>query len=280
MDLTKLLEEYLSYLKEYKNYSPHTLRNYKIAIKQALELSEIEQKEQKIVLNIMPYRLHIASLAKRTIYARVSSIKNFVKYLQKFHKLDIILKGDQHIKIPSSLPKPLRSDDITKVLESADEQTRLIIKMLYGLGLRISELASLELNNISKEWVRVYGKGSKEREVPLIGSLFEEITRYKSLYAPKKYLFEKDNKALSDAQMRYKINKAFARFGIKATPHQLRHSFASHLLQEGARISDVSELLGHASMATTQIYTKLSNKAKLENYLKAHPLNQKRLLDD
>ncbi len=273
MNLEKSLENYLSYLKEYKNYSPHTLKTYETSIKQALALSEIEEENGKTILNIMPFRLHIASFSKRTIYARVSSIKNFVKYIQKFEKKEIILKGDQSIKLPSSLPKPLRQEDINAVLENSDEQTALIIKMLYGLGLRVSELASLELSNISKEWVKVYGKGSKEREIPLIGNLDNDIFRYKNIYNPKKYLFEKDGKALTDGQIRYKINKAFANFGIKATPHQLRHSFASHLLEEGARISDVSELLGHSSMATTQIYTKLSNKAKLENYLKAHPLN-------
>jgi len=276
VDFYKALDEYLAYLQEYKHYSPHTLKSYKIAITQALELSEIEESKEKIVLNIMPFRLHIAKLAKRTIYARVSSVKNFIKYLKKFHKVPIILKGDQAIKVPSSLPKPLRQEDIEQVLANSDEQTRLMIKMLYGLGLRISELASLKLENISKEWVRVYGKGSKEREIPLVGNLQNDIFRYKNIYNPKKYLFEKDGKALSDAQIRYKINKAFAKFGIKASPHQLRHSFASHLLEEGARIADVSELLGHSSMATTQIYTKLSSKAKLENYLKAHPLNLKK----
>ncbi len=274
MNLEKLLDKYIAYLKEYKNYSPHTIKSYQTAIKQALELSEIEEENGKIILNIMPFRLHIASFSKRTIYARVSSIKNFVKYLQDYEKKKIILKGAQRVKIPSSLPKPLRQEDIEQVLKACDEQSRLIIKMLYGLGLRISELASLELKNISKEWVLISGKGSKERQVPLLGNLYNEIYKYKKLYNPKRYLFEKDNQPLKDFQIRYKINKAFAKFGIKATPHQLRHSFATHLLEEGARIADVSELLGHASMATTQIYTKLSNKAKLENYLKAHPLNK------
>ncbi len=274
MNLEKYLTKYLEYLKDYKNYSQNTIKSYETSIKLALRLSEIEKEKGKIILNIMPFRLHIAKKSKRTIYARVSSIKNFIKYIKKFEKIDITLKGDQSIKLPSSLPKPLKKKNINEVLEHCDEQTRVIIKMLYGLGLRVSELASLKINDISKDWVKVSGKGAKEREVPLIESLYIEIKKYQELYNPKEYLFEKDEKALNDYQIRYKINKAFAKFGIKATPHQLRHSFATHLLEEGARISDVSELLGHSSMATTQIYTKLSNKAKLENYLKAHPLNK------
>ena len=81
-----------------------------------------------------------------------------------------------------------------------------------------------------------------------------------------------EGNSLSSAQLRYRVERAFKRHGIKATPHQLRHSFATELLKEGARIADVSELLGHSSMATTQIYTKLTNSTKLQNYLKAHPL--------
>ena len=91
----------------------------------------------------------------------------------------------------------------------------------------------------------------------------------------KKYLFEKNNAPLNSAQLRYKITNIFKAHGIKTTPHQLRHSFATHLLNSGARIADVSELLGHATMATTQIYTKLADSKKLEEYLKAHPLTKK-----
>ena len=79
---------------------------------------------------------------------------------------------------------------------------------------------------------------------------------------------------MNAAQLRYRVEKIFKKHGIKATPHQLRHSFATHLLDNGARISDVSELLGHASMATTQIYTKLANSKKLQEYMHAHPLAQ------
>jgi integrase/recombinase XerC len=202
----------------------------------------------------------------------LSSIQSFVKYLNDYHSLNIVLKGAQSVKVPKSLPKPLQYDNIIEVLNSEDEKTALIIKIFYGLGLRISELASIKLSDFQGNFLRVTGKGNKTREVPVLPTLQRDIEHYLKVYTPKIYLFEKDGVSMKDTQIRYVINKIFKKHGIKATPHQLRHSFASHLLEQGARISDVSELLGHSSMASTQIYTKLTNTTKLENYLKAHPL--------
>jgi len=146
--------------------------------------------------------------------------------------------------------------------------------LLYGLGLRISELSTLRVQDISNQWVQVVGKGNKKRQIPLLKSLFEEIENYKKIASPKVFLFEKKGLQMSSSQIRYIFSKIFKKSGIKATPHQLRHSFATHLLQNGARISDVSELLGHSSMVSTQIYTGLSSSKKLNEYSKAHPLCQ------
>lgn len=93
-----------------------------------------------------------------------------------------------------------------------------------------------------------------------------------SVEAPLRYLFERSGEKLSESSLRYIVTKSFKNIGIKATPHQLRHSYATILLNNSARIADVSELLGHSSMATTQIYTKLANVTKLDQYMKAHPL--------
>jgi len=144
--------------------------------------------------------------------------------------------------------------------------------MLYTLGLRISELASLELQNITNEWIRVIGKGNKQRDIPLLGTTRALIDEYLSTFVVKKFLFEKNGERLSENSLRYMITKIFKRVALKVTPHQLRHSYASSLLNGGAPIVDVSELLGHSSMATTQIYTKLGSALKQQNYNKAHPL--------
>ena len=183
--------------------------------------------------------------------------------------------ADESIKVPQSLPKPIEEKYITEVLEVANLQEKLLISMLYGLGLRISELSDLKLEDIKGKWVQIHGKGSKVRELPLLVELQTLIKQYLDSYHPKKYLFEKGNAPLNAAQLRYKLSKLFKDAGLKVTPHQLRHSFATHLLNRGARISDVSELLGHETMATTQVYTKLGSVKKMQEYMKAHPLASK-----
>jgi len=272
MQLASFIEPFLDYCNNIRGYSDQTIRNYKIALELLVKYHEIEEKKDITTINIMPLRLHLANHSKKAISARVSAIRSFVKYLNTQQNLNIKLKGAQSIKVPKTLPKPLRQEDILKVIKSSNIQTSLIVTMLYSLGLRVSELSNLELKNISNEWIRVKGKGNKTREVPIVNNLHIKIREYINTYKPKVYLFEKDSKNLNDYQVRYIINKEFLKIGVKATPHQLRHSFASDLLQKGARVSDVSELLGHSSMATTQIYTKLTNSTKLKNYLNSHPL--------
>ena len=120
--------------------------------------------------------------------------------------------------------------------------------------------------------MRVFGKGQKQRDVPLLKSTRDLIEAYLSQNKANIFLLEKDGEKLSENSLRYIITKVFKRVALKVTPHQLRHSFATELLNNNARISDVSELLGHSSMATTQIYTKLGSTLKQQNYNKAHPL--------
>ena len=170
------------------------------------------------------------------------------------------------------LPKPISDEQIKEALSYANSYEKLLIILLYGLGLRISELSSIKLKDIKRGWVRIEGKGSKERDIPIAEPLWQLIDEYITSKQPKEYLFENSQSKLSENSLRYTITKLFKKVGLKVTPHQLRHAFASTLLNHDARIADVSELLGHASMATTQIYTKLSNRLKMENYMKSHPL--------
>jgi len=273
MQLKSYIEPFLNYCSQIRGYSPQTIRNYKISLNLLLNYHEIESKKDLTIINIMPLRLHLAEHSKRAISARVSAIRSFIKYLNTQENKNIKLKGAQSIKVAKTLPKPLREEDILNVIQSANEQNSLIVTMLYSLGLRVSELSDLKLVDVKNNWIRVVGKGTKMREVPLINNLSSKLNSYIANTPLKEYLFEKDGKKLNDYNIRYIISKEFAKIGVKATPHQLRHSFASDLLKEGARVSDVSELLGHSSMATTQIYTKLTNSTKLKNYLKAHPLS-------
>ena len=270
--LLSFAEDFLDYLLDIRGYSHHSVTTYEIALRQMIEVSHFYEEEGRKVLDITPFRFSIVKNAKKTIVKKLSAVRSFVKYLEDQCHLDIKLIGDESIKVPQSLPKPIEEIYITEVLEQANLEEKLLISMLYGLGLRISELSELTLDNINGQWIQVVGKGNKVRELPLLEELQKLITLYVKERSPKKYLFEKGNAPMNVAQLRYIITKLFKVVGIKATPHQLRHSFATHLLNNGARIADVSELLGHETMATTQVYTKLGSLKKMKEYMKAHPL--------
>ena len=265
-------DDFLEYLFDVRGYSEHSITTYEIALRQMMEVSHFYEEDGKQVLDITPFRFEIVKNAKKTIVKKLSAIRSFVKYLEDQRHLALKLIGDESIKVPQSLPKPIEETYIDEVLEQANLQEKLLISMLYGLGLRISELSALKLEDIKGAWIQIHGKGNKVRELPLLEELQRLIAHYVKVNHPKTYLFEKGNAPMNVAQLRYIMTKLFKTVGIKATPHQLRHSFATHLLNNGARISDVSELLGHETMATTQVYTKLGSVKKMQEYMKAHPL--------
>ena len=265
----KLLQQeaakFLKYIKQ--THSPQTYRTYESVIKEALNHIETEGN----IIDITPYRIKIASLSKKTIAKKVSALRSFFDFLKtEGYKYKIV--GDEHIKVPKTLPKPISLEHIKQALKSANMEEYLAIMIIFSLGLRISEAANIKLKDIKNDWIEITGKGNKTRILPIHPKLKEFINKYLELNPKKEYLFEKDGRKLNENNLRYIIQKAFKKIGIHVTPHQLRHSFATYMLDKGARINDVSELLGHSFISTTQIYTKLSNSLKLKNYLKAHPL--------
>ncbi len=272
MRLETLIDDFLLYLEEIRGYSPMTVRTYETALTQMVQTAEWYEEEGERILDITPFRFRIASLSKKSIATKLTAVRSFVDYLRKQRHIAVTLKADDPVKVPKTLPKPIEEGHIKEVLASATLQERLLIEMLYAMGLRISELSGLRLDAIKEGWAEVVGKGNKVRHIPIVPSLQRDIARYIESYRPKRYLFEERGRALSASQLRYRLGKVFAAHGLKATPHRLRHSFATHLLQHGARIADVSELLGHATMATTQIYTELGAIKKLREYRAAHPL--------
>jgi len=262
---------FLEYLEKFRAYSDLTIKTYDESIKEALAYIEINTQDKQTILNLMPYRIYIAKLNSKTISKKLSAIRSFVKYLND-NDLDVVLESDDSIKTAKTLPKPISHKHIMEAIKGINIKDKLIVVMIYTLGLRISELASLKLDDIDNEWIRILGKGNKQRDIPLLKQTKLLIDEYLSSFITKKFLFEKNGEKLSENSLRYKVNKVFRRISLKVTPHQLRHSYATALLNEGAPISDVSELLGHSSMATTQIYTKLGSALKKQNYNKAHPL--------
>lgn len=273
--MKKLIEtkqkEFLSYLEEIRGYSDLTIKSYDESLKEAFLYIETVQEKSHILFNLMPYRVKISSLNSKTISKKLSAIRSFVKYLND-NGVASVLKADESIKVAKTLPKPISHEHIINALSHAKGIEKVVITLLYTLGVRISELTSLEIKDVSLEWVRVVGKGNKQRDIPLLHNTKELLDNYLSLSSQKKFIFEKNGEKLSENSLRYIVIKVFRRVGLKVTPHQLRHSYASQLLNAKAPIADVSELLGHSSMATTQIYTKLGSALKQQNYNTAHPL--------
>jgi len=268
----KYLDEYLYYLTNIKKYSSLTIKTYQTPIKEAISVSEIYEEDGKIYFDLTKYRMKIVSQKNKTINKKLSSIRSFVEYLQS-KNIIIKLKSAQSTKTPTTLPKPIAKSDILETVELSDDiEAQLIIIFIYSFGLRISELASLKLTDIDEDWITVMGKGSKQRQIPSNQKVNKLLNQYIKQYIPKIYLFEKDNQPLTKRQLQYRIKKSFNKLGLEATPHQLRHSFATDLLNNGARILDISELLGHNSLKATGIYTKLNTNTKLKQYNMAHPL--------
>jgi len=272
--LQRLSEDFLEYLFDIRGYSEHSIITYEVALRQMIEVSHFSLENNTYILDINPFRFKIVKNAKKTIVKKLSAIRSFVKYLEDQCLMNVKLLADETIKVPQSLPKPIEESYIEEVLDIANLEEKLLITMLYGLGLRISELSSVKLEDIKEKWIQIHGKGNKVRELPLLLEISTLIKRYLEVKHPKMYLFEKGNAPMNAAQLRYILSKLFKTQGLKVTPHQLRHSFATHLLNHGARIADVSELLGHETMATTQVYTKLGSVKKMQEYMKAHPLAQ------
>ena len=269
----KYLEKFCEYLLDLKNYSPLTVKTYKQPIEEAIKASEIYEENEKIVFDITKFRIKIASLNPKTINKKISTLNSFVTYLESQH-ITIKLVGNNTIKSPQTLPKPIQTKNIFESLENATLEEKLIIVFIYSFGIRISELATLKLKDIKQNSIQVTGKGNKQREIPSNPIANNLLQEYLSFYTPSEYLFEENNIALTKRQIQYRLEKAFRKIGIKATPHQLRHSFATDLLNDGARINDISELLGHSSLKATGIYTKLTTNTKLKQYNIAHPLNK------
>ena len=269
--LDKKKKEFLEYLENIRGYSDLTIKSYAESLNEALNFIEITDENEQVNFNLMPYRIHISSLNAKTISKKLSAIRTYVSFLND-NNLRVVLISDDSIKVAKTLPKPILHKHIVEALSHAKLQDNLVVLMLYTLGLRISELSSLKLSDIGEEWVRVLGKGNKHRDVPLLASTKLMIDDYLTTFSAKTFLFEKNGERLSENSLRYIVTKVFKEVSLKVTPHQLRHSYASSLLNSGAPIVDVSELLGHSSMATTQIYTKLGSALKQQSYNKAHPL--------
>ena len=283
----KLIEDYERYLSLERNYSPNTVKAY------INDINNFNMFIKKSLLQVNPtdirnYLKHINNLTTRTISHNISSLKSLYNYLQiidliKNNPIDEIDRPKLEKKMPTYLSLEEVSNLLNiKVENEYNSRDKAILELLYSSGIRISELTNMELSNIDLDEciIRIMGKGSKERIIPLgdyaINSLQDYINNYRFKLNKKNssYVFLNNRGGQLSRQFIFKtIKNECIKKGIKknVSPHTLRHTFATHLLKNGADLRIIQELLGHENLSTTQIYTHLTNDKLKSDYEEYYP---------
>ena len=281
----QLVAKYLSFAKYEKGLSENTLLAYEKDLFEFFdyiyqnEISSLDKIKRKDISN---YIRHIAknNLQPTSITRKIASIKGFFRYFCT----NLELKANPATlvalpKLPKKLPRVLKENEIEDILlKDLSIFEKAIIELLYSAGLRVSELVNLESNNLDliQKNIKVFGKGSKERFVPInkkcVSILKEYLTQREKIalkYGNSKFFFLKSNgKKITRQEVFNIVQKQGKILNKKISPHTLRHTFATHLLENGADLRVVQELLGHASITTTQLYTHISKKTLREVYFK------------
>lgn len=293
------ISEFTEYLLFEKQYSKHTVVAYEADLKSFLEFYQAEYGAVRIQeANYPQIRFWIVKLVNegvtnRTINRKVSSLKTYYKFLLKIEEIDKNpLVKHQALKVSKKLQVPFSTQEVEDVLLSlTDDQDfesirdRLIVELFYATGIRRIELVDLKLSDVdmSKGQIKVLGKRNKERYLPLLSSVRETVRKYieareilETEGTPFLFLTKKGVKIYETLVYRI-INSYFSKASskVKKSPHILRHSFATHLLNEGANLNAVKELLGHSSLAATQVYTHHSVAQLAKVYEQSHPRNKK-----
>lgn len=286
-----LINEFTEYLLIDKKYSENTINSYKNDLKKFqnyfINTTIDNINEQKI-------KEYLKNLSKennetKTISHNISTLRSFYKFLLIEKKLNKNpMEWIELPKIKKTLPKTLSIDDINKLLDftlkdSFSYRNKAMLELMYSSGLRVSELVNVKINDIDNELcvIRVMGKGNKERIIPIGDYAIKYIDIYSKEHRNKlikkqynDYLFLNNHGKKMTRQGFFKIIKNIAKIqNIKTefSPHTLRHSFATHLLNGGADLRSIQEMLGHSDISTTQIYTHVSKELLKENYDNFHP---------
>jgi len=286
----RYVEKFIRYLEIERNASKHTLVNYSIDLKSLSEFLKDEpiEKVDYVVLRRYLASLKELKLSKVSIARKIASIRSFFKFLFR----EGIIKNNPASSLSTPkrdkhLPKFLDEKEIVLLLESPGKEDEsglrdaAILETLYSTGIRVSELVGLNIVSVDQIGgvIKVLGKGKKERIVPIGDRALQAIRDYlkKRRLAggndDRALFFNKNGGRLTDRSVRRIINKYILKTSIqqKISPHTLRHSFATHLLDHGADLRSVQELLGHANLSTTQIYTHITTERLKSAYEKTHP---------
>jgi tyrosine recombinase XerC len=284
--MERYIDKFMRYMEIEKNYSRHTLLNYRLDLegfRAFLGESGIENVDYLFL------RKYLASLKEKNLGAKsmarhLSALRSFFKFLirEGYLKANPILSMSSP-KIEKYLPKFLTEEEVSNLIESsipkdtAGSRDRAILETFYSSGLRISELVGINIDDIDfiGGIIKIRGKGKKERIVPVGDTAIEAIRAYidKKKKESQALFLNKNGKRITDRGVRNIVGKYMRISGVKqgASAHTLRHSFATHLLNRGADLRTVQELLGHVNLATTQIYTHLTTDRLKSVYDKAHP---------
>ncbi|MBW1797682.1 MAG: tyrosine recombinase XerC [Deltaproteobacteria bacterium] len=305
MSLYDYIETFINYLKDQKGYSPHTIKNYHIDLKQFSEFLGSRNKSswkretglEIEAIDATAIRAYLGSLYGRltrtTIARKLSTVRSFLLFLERSGLIQSNPAADIATpKLEKYIPVYLPVDDVFRLLERPDREKPLglrdlaILEVLYSCGIRVSELEALNTSGIDFEehLVRVIGKGNKERIVPIGRTALKAVRNYLDAV---QYLRKKVGDISKDGPLfinsrggrlsARSIGRIIKRYAIESgltseiSPHSMRHTFATHLLDGGADLRSVQELLGHASLSTTQKYTHVSLDRLMEVYDKAHP---------
>lgn len=286
--------DFLKYLKVQKNYSNLTILNYGKDLKlfnifiSDLNIKDLKKVDYKIIREYLSY-LYGKNYSKKTIARHISALRSFYRYLIKEK---IITSNPMNLvsnpKQDKKLPKFLYYDQVEELLSIPDITTPLglrdktILEILYSTGIRVSELVNIKLKDIdlNERTIKILGKGNKERYV-LYGSVLEKLlegylNESRSILNKKNsdyLLLNNQGNKITSRGIELIINKIAKESSLdfNISPHTLRHTFATHLLDNGADLKSVQELLGHESLSSTQVYTHISNEQLRNVYLHTHP---------
>lgn len=288
-----ILNDFCDYLKIDKRYSDLTVESYRTEIKGYLDFFKEKNIKVKDIKNsdIKDYLAYIkkGETSERTLAHNVSVIRTFYKFLLT---LKIIERNPTEFlelpKLRKKLPTVLSKEEVEKLLDidltdCYSYRNKAMLELLYSTGLRVSELVNLELSNIDLEncTLKTIGKGNKERIIPISDYALYYVEKYINKYrgsmlkkGVNNYVFINNHGNVMTRQGFFKIIKKLAvekNIKIPISPHTLRHSFATHLLDYGADLRSIQEMLGHSNLSTTQIYTHVSNEHLKDNYNSSHP---------
>ncbi|MCP4652676.1 MAG: tyrosine recombinase XerC [Candidatus Omnitrophica bacterium] len=286
---TYYTDRFLNYLDIERNYSPYTIINYKIDLNEFTDflnsLNGIDVKSiDYFILRKFLSRLSEKNLKKRTISRKISTLKSFFKFMMREGETENNPASSLiYPRLDKPLPKFLTETEVINILKIPDTsdllgaRNKVILEILYSTGVRVGELVGLKREHLDliSGFAKVRGKGRKERLVPLGEPAIQAIKNYLDMRSDKNssLLLNRRCGGLTDRGVRDIIDRSIrkAASNLKVSPHTFRHSFATHLLNRGADLRSVQELLGHSSIATTQIYTHLTIDTLKKVYEKAHP---------